>query len=45
MDPTTMASGDPYAFDEARSLLRATPATLRALLVDLPEPWIRASAR
>lgn len=32
-----------FRFDEALPVLRRTPAVLRALLLDLPEPWIVAS--
>jgi hypothetical protein len=32
-----------YQFDEALSVLRRTPAVLRALLLDLPDPWIAAT--
>ncbi|HEX5625446.1 MAG TPA: DinB family protein, partial [Saprospiraceae bacterium] len=32
-----------YRLEEAMALLRRTPATLRALLQDLPEPWILAN--
>lgn len=32
-----------YRLDEALPVLRRTPAVLRALLLDLPEPWITAT--
>lgn len=32
-----------YRLEEAIALLRRTPAALRALLQDLPEPWILAN--
>lgn len=32
-----------YRFDEAVPLLRRTPGVLKALLADLPEPWITAT--
>jgi DinB superfamily len=32
-----------FQFDEALPVLRRTPTVLRALLLDLPEPWITAS--
>jgi hypothetical protein len=32
-----------YRFDEALPVLQRTPGVLRALLHDLPEPWIRAT--
>jgi hypothetical protein len=32
-----------FQFDEALPVLRRTPAVLRALLLDLPGPWIGAS--
>lgn len=32
-----------FRFDEALPVLRRTPAVLRELLLDLPEPWIRAT--
>jgi hypothetical protein len=31
-----------YKFDEAINILRRTPATLRALLQNLPDEWLRA---
>jgi hypothetical protein len=33
----------PFEFDDALPVLRRTPPSLRALLLDLPEPWIRAT--
>lgn len=33
----------PFDIDEALPVLRRTPSTLRALLHDLPEPWVRAN--
>jgi len=32
-----------FQFDDALPVLRRTPAVLRALLVDLPGPWIDAT--
>lgn len=32
-----------FRFDRAKPVLRQTPATLRALLTSLPDPWIRAT--
>ena len=32
-----------FRFDQAKPVLRQTPATLRALLTHLPDPWIRAT--
>lgn len=32
-----------FRFDEALPVLRRTPGVLRALLEDVPEPWIRAT--
>ena len=32
-----------YRFDDALPVLRSTPGTLRALLLDLPESWTRAT--
>ena len=33
----------PFDFDEALPVLRRTPSALRALLHDLPEPWVRTN--
>ena len=32
-----------FQFDEALPVLRRTPAVLRSLLLDLPDPWIEAT--
>lgn len=32
-----------FRVDDAKPVLRQTPATLRALLTSLPDPWIRAT--
>jgi len=37
-----MATTLPFALDHAHVLLGRTPAALRALLADLPEPWLDA---
>ena len=34
---------DPFILEDAVALLDRTPATLHALLADLPDPWIRAT--
>ena len=31
-----------FRFDDALPVLRRTPAVLRALLLDLPAPWVKA---
>ena len=32
-----------FRFDDALPVLRRMPAVLRALLLDLPDPWVEAT--